>query len=139
MGLLGLLHDLDYETSDMSTHGLKTAEMLEGKVDDEILEAIKVHNYENNGFREPRTRMERALIAADAVSGLAVAAALVMPSRKISEVKVKTMLNKFKQRDFARRVSRENIRMCEDIGLNLEEFFELTLEALRGISEKLGL
>ena len=138
-GLVGLVHDLDYEQSDMNTHGLKTAEMLEGKVDKELLDAIRAHNYENNGFRKPETKMEKALIAADAVSGLAVAAALVMPDKKISQVRVETMLNKFKQKDFARRVSRENIRLCEELGLTLEEFFKLTLEALQGISEELGL
>jgi len=139
-GLVGLLHDLDYEKT-MNTpekHGLVTVEMLEGKVPQEVIDAIKAHNYEHTGF-EPRTKMDKALIAADAISGLIVACALVMPDKKLASVKVKTVKNKFKQKDFARRVSRENILFCEQIGLSKEQFFEIALKSLQNIADKLGL
>lgn len=137
--LVGLLHDIDYEKASMEEHGLKSAEMLNGLLDEESLEAIRRHNYENNGSPKPESKMDKALIAADAVSGLVVATALVMPNKKLDEVKVESLLKKFKQKDFARRVNRENIKMCEELGFSLEEFLELSLEALKKVSDELGL
>ena len=138
--LVGLLHDIDYERTkdDPSRHGLVAEEILGSLVSDDVLRAIKSHNYENTGV-EPRTRMEKALIASDAVSGLIIACALVMPSKKLEEVKVKTVKKKFKQKDFARNVSRERILFCEQIGIPREKFFELALIALKGVSDELGL
>ena len=138
--LVGLLHDIDYERTknDPSKHGLVAEELLGSLVSEEVLRAIKSHNYENTGV-EPKTRMEKALIASDAVSGLIIACALVMPSKKLEEVKVETVKKKFKQKDFARRVSRERILFCEEIGIPREKFFELALNALKEISGELGL
>ena len=138
--LVGLLHDIDYERTkdNPSKHGLVAEEILGSLVSDDILRAIKSHNYENTGI-EPRTRMEKALIASDAISGLIIACALVMPSKKLEEVKVKTVKKKFKQKDFARNVSRERILFCEQIGIPREKFFELALNALKGVSDELGL
>jgi len=138
--LVGLLHDIDYERTkdNPSKHGLVAEEILGSLVSDDVLRAIKSHNYENTGI-EPRTRMEKALIASDAVSGLIIACALVMPSKKLEEVKVKTIKKKFKQKDFARNVSRERILFCEQIGIPREKFFELALNALKGVSDELGL
>ena len=138
--LVGLLHDIDYERTkdNPSKHGLVAEEILRSLVSDDVLRAIKSHNYENTGV-EPRTRMEKALIASDAVSGLIIACALVMPSKKLEEVKVKTVKKKFKQKDFARNVSRERILFCEQIGIPREKFFELALNALKGVSDELGL
>ena len=138
--LVGLLHDVDFEKTmdEPSKHALMAEEILKGKVDEEIIETIKAHNYEHTGV-EPKTRMAKALIAADAVSGLIVAAALVMPSKKLSNVKLETLEKKFKQKDFARGVSRERILFCEEIGIQREKFFELALDALKEVSEELGL
>ena len=80
-----------------------------------------------------------ALVAADAVSGLLVACALVMPHRKLEEVKVSTVERKFKSKDFARGVDRSRVAMCEQLGLSLSEFFELSLEALKQVAGELGL
>jgi len=139
-GLTGLLHDIDYEytKNDPSRHTLVAEEILGGKVSDEVLRAIKSHNHEYTGV-EPRSPMEYALIASDGISGLIVACALVMPSKKLAEVKPKTILKKFKQKDFARRVRRDRIMMCEKLGLSLQEFAEISLEALKNISGELGL
>lgn len=139
-GMAGLLHDLDFEETkgEPAKHGLLAAAELEGKVPSEVAEAIRAHNFENTGV-EPRSAMAKALIAADAVSGLLVACALVMPNRKLSELKVNTVEKKFRSRDFARGVDRRRVAACEELGLTLTEFFELSLEALRGIAEELGL
>ena len=139
-GLVGLLHDLDFEEtrSDPSRHGLVAAEALKGLLPEEALRAIKAHNFEHTGV-EPTTPMEKALVAADAVSGLIVASALVMPNKRLSEVTVKTLERKFKAKDFARGVDRRRIEKCRELGLSLEEFLELALEALKGIASELGL
>jgi len=139
-GLTGLLHDVDFEEvgENFSMHGLKAEEILKGLVPDEVIQAIKAHNYEYTGV-QPKTRMEKALIAADAVSGLLVACALVMPSKKLEEVKINTLNKKFKQKDFARNVDRNRINFCEEIGLSKEKFFEIALNGLKKISQTLGI
>ena len=139
-GLTGLLHDVDFEEvgENFSMHGLKAEEILKGLVPDEVIQAIKAHNYEYTGV-QPKTWMEKALIAADAVSGLLVACALVMPSKKLEEVKISTLNKKFKQKDFARNVDRNRINFCEEIGLSKEKFFEIALNGLKKISQTLGI
>jgi len=136
--LVGLLHDLDYERTkdNFEQHGLITAEMLNGKLPEDCLAAIKAHN-SRTGF-EPNSVMAKALIAADAVSGLIVPTALMMPSRKLVDLSVKSLKKKYKDKSFARTVSRENIMICEDLGLDRNEFFKLALEALQEISDDLG-
>jgi putative nucleotidyltransferase with HDIG domain len=137
--LAGLCHDIDFEQTkdDHSRHGLISAEMLKGKVDEEILECIKRHN-ELTG-NKPVTEFDKALVAADAVSGLVTAAALIMPSKKLADVKIETLQNKFKKKDFARNVNREDIMLCEQIGFSLDKFLELSLHALQKIAPELSL
>jgi len=138
--LVGLLHDIDYERTrdDPARHGLEAEEILRGRVPEEVVRAIKSHNFENTGV-EPVSPMEKALIAADAASGLIIASALVMPHKRLEEVKVDTLEKKFRQKDFARNVSRERIMFCEQIGLSREKFFEIALNALKEVSGELGL
>ncbi len=138
-GLVGLLHDLDYEIvgKDMNRHGLVSAQILEGKLPSEALNAIRAHN-ELTGFSND-SKLAIALKAADQVSGLIIATALVMPNKKLAEVKVKSLKKKFKQKDFARNVKRDKIMLCEKLGLSLNEFFQISLEALQNISKELGL
>lgn len=139
-GLVGLLHDLDYEETknNFKLHGLKSAEILKGKFSEEALEAIRSHN-ELTGH-VPKTKLAKALIAADQVSGLIIATALVMPSKKLAEVKLKSVKKKFKQKDFTRSVDRSKIlKYCQEMGLSLDEFLQLSLEALQSISDELGL
>lgn len=139
-GLAGLLHDIDFEETraDPARHGLLAAAELEGRVPSEVIEAIKAHNFENTGV-EPRSPMAKALIAADAASGLLVACALVMPGRRLSELRVETVERKFRSRDFARGVDRRRVAACEELGLTLTEFLHLSLEAMRGVASELGL
>jgi len=139
--IVGLLHDIDYEVTknDPKTHGLKSAEILKDVLDKESLLAIKRHNFENNNSGEPQSKLEIALIVADALSGLIVATALVMPNKKLEEVKVKSVVSKFKDKSFARRVSRERILWCEKLNLGLEKAIELALEGLKSVANELGL
>jgi len=139
-GLAGLVHDLDFEEvgEDMKRHGTVSASILEGKVPEEIIHTIKAHNFEYTGV-EPSTKLDKALIAADAASGLIIACALVMPSKKLSEVTVKSIAKKFKESSFARGVDRNRITLHKDLGIERDTFFQLSLEALQGIHQELRL
>ena len=139
-GLLGLLHDIDFEKTknNPKEHGILAGEILKGRVSEEILRAIMAHNFENTGVM-PKSRMELSLIAADSISGLIVACALVMPSKKLEEVRVETIAKKFKQKDFARNCSRERILFCERFGIEKERFFDIALSALKNVANELGL
>ena len=138
-GLTGLLHDIDYEVvlGDMSRHGLEAENILKNKLPDEALEAIKAHN-ERLGV-EGSLKISKALRAADNLSGLIIATALVMPNKKLSEVTVKSLMRKLKQKDFAKGVDRLRIQLCMEIGLTIEEFMEIGLEALQKINIELEL
>jgi len=139
-GLVGLLHDVDYEKTEATPekHSLLTEEILKGMIPDELIKAIKAHNFKHTGVI-PETRVEKALIASDAISGLLVACALVMPSKKLAEVKADTVSRKFKDKDFARGAERERILVCEEIGIPKEAFFEIALSGLKTVAEEIGL
>jgi len=137
--LAGLLHDIDYDQTkdNHEKHGLIALEILEDKVPQQILDVIPTHN-DLTGFKRKK-KIDFALAAADAISGLIIATALMMPSKKLEEVKTESVLKKFKKKDFARNVSRDKVLLCEKIGLSLEEFAEISLDALKNVSEELGL
>jgi putative nucleotidyltransferase with HDIG domain len=139
-GLLGLLHDIDFDKTfdNPKKHAMIAVEILSGKVDEEMLRAIKSHNFENTDVT-PESKMEFALIAADAISGLVIACALVVPSKKLSDVKAESVARRFKEKDFARNCNRERIYMCEKIGIDRKKFAEIALQALQSISNDLGL
>ncbi len=115
-----------------------TEEILKDKVESDIIEIIKSHNFENLNIT-PDKKESYGLIASDALSGLIISTALVMPSKKLSEVKVKSIKKKFKQKDFARNVSREKIMFCEKLGIEEDKFFEIGIKGLQSISKELDL
>lgn len=133
--LTGLLHDIDYEKvkNDLSQHSLVGAEMLEELgLSKDICQAVKVHN-EAHGIL-PKTLMERALFVADPLTGLIVAATLVLQSKKIKDLTAQNVLNRFKEKAFARGANREIIKKCKELlGLELEEFIKIGLEAMQKI------
>jgi putative nucleotidyltransferase with HDIG domain len=137
--LAGLLHDIDFEMTkdNHEKHGILACEILRNRVSQEVLDIIKSHN-EKTGFKA-ESRAQKSLIAADAVSGLIIAAALIMPSKKLKDVKPESLKEKFKKKDFARAVSREHMMICEELGLPLDKFLELSLNALQKVSDQLGL
>jgi uncharacterized protein len=138
--LTGLLHDLDYDhTKDTpQKHATITSELLQDLLPDHAINAIKAHNYQYTEYI-PESALDKSLIAADAVSGLIIAAALVMPSKKLSDVTVKTLENKFKDKSFAAGCNRKRIELCSDCGIELEEFLNLSLQAVQQISYEIGL
>ncbi len=140
-GTAGLLHDIDYEVTkeDPDKHSLIGAEWLkEMGLPDDVVYAVKVHN-EKHGL--PRNSLlDKALYAVDPLTGFITAVALVMPDKKLTTVKVKSLKKKFKDKSFASGASREQIRTCEsELGIPLNEFFEIALKAMQDIAEDLGL
>ncbi|HEX9974828.1 MAG TPA: HDIG domain-containing protein [bacterium] len=137
-GLAGLLHDLDYEetANDPARHTLITEEILKPfDLDPEIIEAIKCHN-----DLAPRTKLiGKAIYAADPVTGLIVAAALMHPDKKLKSIDVEFVLRRYKEKRFAAGASREQIQTCEELGLSLEDFLAIALLAMQGIDKELGL
>lgn len=137
-GLVGLLHDLDYEET-MSTpdrHTLVTEEILGAcDVPADIIHAIKCHNK----LAEMHSAMDRALYAADPVTGLIVAAALMHPDKKLASVDTEFVLRRFREKGFARGANREQISSCQEINLTLEEFISIALRGMQRISKELGL
>jgi putative nucleotidyltransferase with HDIG domain len=138
--LTGLLHDLDYDftKNEPEKHSQITVKVLYDLLPIESINAIKAHNYQYTA-QIPMTYMDKSLIAADAVSGLIIAAALVMPSKKLADVTPKTLMTKFKDKSFAAGCNRKRIELCEDMELELQMFLELSLNALKRISDTLGL
>lgn len=139
-GLLGLLHDLDLDIigSDMNRHTLETARILgEAGFDAEFIEVIKSHN-EAVG-RQRTLTVEHALAASENISGLVVAAALVLPSKKLADLKPESIMRRFKEKQFARGADRNVIMECEKIGIGFELFCAIALEAMQEISDALGL
>ncbi|MBU4331571.1 HD domain-containing protein [Patescibacteria group bacterium] len=142
-GLAGLVHDIDMEEVDYrnepTKHGPRSIEILKenGLTDEEILNAVLAHNEALGGERG--TKIEKAIHSVDPLTGLIVAATLVLPSRKLADVTVENILNRFKEKHFARGANREIIARCEELGLSLKEFCKIGLEAMQGISDELGL
>lgn len=139
--MAGLLHDLDIELvgGDLKVHGLETGRILQAKaVDPQVIDAIVRHNEAASGAAR-ETEFDHALAAGETITGLIVATAMVYPDKKLASVKAKSVVKRMKERAFAASVKRENILECEQIGIPLEEFVEISLTAMRGISDELGL
>lgn len=139
-GLVGLGHDLDVEEteSDFTRHGAVAAEALAALgLPEAATRAVAAHNPDTGVVAIER--LDVALIAADQLSGLLTAAALVRPDKGLAGVKVKSVRKRYREGAFARGVDRESIARCEELGLELDEFFSLGLDAMQGVASELGL
>ncbi len=139
-GITGLLHDLDFSETkdDPQRHAMVSAEILDGRLPEEAVTAIKRHNAEMLGLTR-ETEFDLALTAAETITGLIVATTLVYPDKKLASVKPKSVTKRMKEKAFAAKVNRDHIRLCEEFGMPLPEFAALSVEAMRGISDELGL
>lgn len=138
-GLTGLLHDIDVELveGDPNSHGKLGADLAqELGANEKMAHAILCHNEMLGIPRE--TRLDKALFCADPVSGLITAAALVRPD-KLSGLTAKSVMKRFKEKRFAAGVNRDQVAQCQEIGLELEEFITLAIEAMKGIASELDL
>ena len=138
-GIAGLMHDIDLDkTRNMpKKHSIIGAEMLEKLgLPEDVVYAVKVHNPIHNLPR--KTLLDKALYAADPMSGLITACALVK-GKKLANVDAKFVLKRFKEKRFAKGANREQIASCSEMGLTLEEFTDISLNAMKNISKELGL
>ncbi len=137
----GLLHDIDYNmiNGDFYQHGLVAEKILRDfGAEEDVIKAIKVHN-RRLGL-SPETNIEKAICIADALSGLLVASVLVLPSKKISDLKIEIVFKKFKEKSFAEGVNRESISQCiKFFNLGLRDFISLGILSIQKILEELNL
>lgn len=140
-GLAGLLHDLDAEThTDLSVHTTETVRILkEAGVDAEIVEAIRLHNEAAHPGETRSTRFQHLLAAGETITGLITATALVYPDKRLASVKPKSVRKRINEKAFAAGANRDIIRECETAGIPIDEFCDICLAAMQGISDDLGL
>jgi putative nucleotidyltransferase with HDIG domain len=139
-GLTGLLHDIDIELigDSLADHGRRGADLAaEQGVSPQVCHAIMCHNWTNGIPCE--TLLDSALLCTDPLTGLITAGALIRPDRKLSGLTVESLAKRFGERRFAAGASREQIAYCSAIGLDLDEFIGIGLEAMKGIAGDLGL
>ena len=139
-GLAGLLHDIDIEllNGDMKDHSRLGSEMVRQMgASEAISHAILTHNEAHGVAAE--SQMDKALFCADPVTGLITASALVRPDRKLAGVEAKSVRKRFKEKSFAAGANRQNIAACSALGIELDEFIELSVKAMQGASAELGL
>ena len=139
-GIVGLLHDLDYEKYP-DQHCVKTAEIMHEKgYSEEIIRAIVSHGWGICSDVEPLSTMEKTLYAVDELTGLITACALVRPSKSVMDLELSSAKKKFKDARFAAGASREVIQKGADmLGVSLDELIVDVIAAMRAIAPSLGL
>lgn len=137
--LCGLLHDVDFEMYP-DQHCKKAPELLaEINAPEEMVHAICSHGYGMCSDVEPEHLMEKVLFAVDELTGLVGAAALMRPSKSVSDMEVKSLKKKFKDKKFAAGCSRDTIRLgAERLGWELDKLFEITILAMRECEESIN-
>jgi putative nucleotidyltransferase with HDIG domain len=139
-GVVGLLHDFDYEKyPSAEDHPFKGSEILKERgYPEEIRKAIQSHAEYSGLPRE--TPMEKTLFACDELAGFITAVALVKPGKSLAEVDAKSVRKKMKDKAFARSVNREDIiNGAADLGVDLQEHIAFCIEAMKAIAVELGL
>ena len=144
-GIVGLLHDIDFEQYP-EEHCLKAPELLrEGGVGEDIIHSVVSHGY---GITigcgvtldvAPEHEMEKVLFAADELTGLIWAAALMRPSKSTKDMELKSLKKKYKSKGFAAGCSREVIqRGADQLGWNLEKLLTMTMEAMKATEDMIN-
>jgi putative nucleotidyltransferase with HDIG domain len=139
-GLVGLIHDFDYEKyPSAEEHPFKGSEILKDRgVREEIRRAILSHANYSGVPRE--SKLEKTLFACDELTGFITASALVKPNKSLAECDAKSIRKKMKDKAFARSVNREDIiNGAADLGVDLEEHIAFCIEAMKTIAPELGL
>jgi len=138
-GIVGLLHDLDYEKYP-DQHCTKAAEiMAESGYSEEVIRAMMSHAWGICSDVEPLSAMEKTLYAVDELSGLVNACVLVRPSKSIMDLGLKSVKKKFKTKSFAAGVDRETVRKgAEMLGLELDDLITEVIEAMKADAEAIG-
>jgi len=139
-GVIGLLHDFDYEKyPSLEDHPYKgNAILKERGYSEEIRKAIMSHADYTGVTRD--TPMEKALFACDELAGFITAVALIKPGKSLAEVDARSVRKRMKDKAFARKVNRDDIvKGAMDLGVDLEEHITFCIAALKPIADKLGL
>lgn len=141
--MAGLLHDGDYSQEvPVEEQGKRVTQWLREKgyeIPENVAYAMAAHNFHNNKA-EPKSKMDWALFCGDSLTGLVVAATLVLPSRKLSDLTGENILRRFAEKRFAAGTRREDIALCQEkLGISLEEFVKIGLAAMREVAKDLGL
>ena len=137
--IVGLLHDIDFELYP-EEHCKKAPELLrEGGAGEDMIYSVCSHGYGQCCDVEPQHEMEKVLFAADELTGLSWAAALMRPSKSTQDMELKSLKKKFKDKKFAAGCSRDVIQQGADrLGWTLDELLEKTLEAMKACEESIA-
>lgn len=139
-GIVGLLHDLDYEKFP-DQHCKKTGEILRGQGYDELI----AHGCESHGYGicidvEPVSNMEKVLFTIDELTGLITAAVIMRPSKSVLDIELSSVKKKFKDKKFAAGVDRELVRQgCERLGMELDDVISHVILGMRECCDAIGL
>jgi predicted hydrolase (HD superfamily) len=141
--MAGLLHDGDYSDQvPVEKQGIQVTTWLKEKgceIPASVAHAMAAHNWHNTGV-EPKSLLDWAIFIADSLTGLIVAATLVLPSKKLAGLTVESVLKRFKEKSFAKGTRREEILLCQEkLGLSLEGLVAISLKSMQGVAQELGL
>ncbi len=138
-GIVGLLHDIDFELYP-EEHCIKAPELLrEGGVGEDIIHGVVSHGYGITVDVAPEHEMEKVLFAADELTGLIWAAALMRPSKSTKDMELKSLKKKYKSKGVAAGCSREGIeRGAEQLGWELDKLLTMTLEAMKATEDEIN-
>lgn len=146
-GIIGLLHDIDWDLTknNPAEHCVRAVEILkQAGATEYLIENIISHGCGHSAIpaytdKTRQTKLQHGLVAAETLTGLIVASALVQPDKKLAGLTPESLMKKFKSKSFAAKCDRALISECEQAGIGQEEFLKLGLEALQGIAGELGL
>ncbi len=144
--MVGLLHDVDWALTknNCKEHCIKVAEILKAEgFDDTFIENVQSHGYGYDEIpslkdKKRNSRIQHSLVAAETITGIVYAYAL-LKGRKISDMEAKGLKKRFNDKRFAANCNRELIKEIELAGLPLDEFFALSIEAIKGVKDQIGL
>ena len=142
-GIAGLIHDIDWEEMQATPqlHTKEGAKWLRSEgYPEEIARAVEAHGWGICSDVEPKSPMEKTLFTIDELTGMVITAALVRPSRSLSDLEVKSVKKKWKDKAFARGVDRDLILKGADMmGVQLDDLIQGVIEAMRPVERELGL
>lgn len=139
-GIIGLIHDLDYEMFP-DQHCFKTRALLEANNwPESYIRAVESHGYGIVNDVKPHENVEKVLYTIDELTGLIAATALMRPSKSLFDLNVKSVMKKWKTKSFAEGVNREIIQNgCGMLGMTLDEVIEQTIFGMQMVAEEIGL